>query len=235
MSITNTNSIESPATKYWEWKNGEFNYYLKEAKENRTVPSLKFIVLNQTSFVSGWHDKSESGIYSNFVQDLKNQKLTVKSFKGYKIAEGFYSEIKEKLEGGRFTKGIFIWNLEDKQIQHLSIKGGALTALISLKPRFKDGFGYSVTKNPVQQKKGATKFWIPEFTKIEVDVADYEEALEAGKIVDKYISEYFDSKKIESQQEAVVDELDGQVFEDPNVDDFITPDLDFSMGTELYK
>lgn len=213
MSITNQNTLTSPAVKYWEWKNGEFSYYVKEKAEIRTTPNLKFIVLNQTSFISGWHDKSESGIYSNFVQDLKNQKLTVKSFKGYKIIEGLYSEIKEKLEGGKFTKGIFIWNLEDKEIQHLAIKGGALTALINLKPRFKDGFGYNVTKNPEVQKKGATKFYIPDFTKIDIDIADYEEALEAGKIVDKYIAEYFEARGLESQHEATIDEVVGTVFE----------------------
>lgn len=223
MSITQTQTIESPAGKYWDWKNGQFTHYNKEVKENRTVESLKFIVLNQTSFISGWHDKSESGIYSNFVQDLKNQKLTVKSFKGYKIIEGIYSEIKDKLEGGRFTKGIFIYNLESKAIEHLAIKGGALTALINLKPRFKDGFAYEVTKNSEMQKKGATKFYIPEFTKIEVDMEDFNQALESGKVVDEYISQYFDSKKIQSQHEAIEE----TVFENPPIDDDFTPNFDF--------
>jgi hypothetical protein len=55
-------------------------YYDKEAKKNVDVGAdFTFILLDQLASVRGWHDDSNSGIYSNEVKDTTQEALVVKA------------------------------------------------------------------------------------------------------------------------------------------------------------
>jgi len=234
MSITDLkNKLETPATKYWEWSGsqGKFFFYDKEKKDKFYQDSLLFIILNQTSFIKGWSDQESVGIYSNFIKDFKTQKLTVKTFNNNLIAEGLYSEIKDKIKsaGASYNKGVFIYNLESKEIEHITFKGSSLTPIIELKNKFKDGNCISLTKNPEPKKKGATIYFEP-LAKVKVmEVDDFETALLKGEIVDDYIKNYFKQKnydqKIEEEAKIIEEEIDIEniTFEEPqHPDTYVT-------------
>ena len=73
----------NPAARWYEWngETGTVRYYDKEAKKNIDVPlPFTFLLLDELACVKGWHDPSQSGIYSNEVRDTTKDKLLVKAF-----------------------------------------------------------------------------------------------------------------------------------------------------------
>lgn len=129
------NSTPNPAVRWFEWngEHGLVRYYDKDTKKNVDVGAdFKFMLLDQLGSVRGWHDASESGIYSNEVKDTRADVLIVKAFKYGTIAEGFYQDIKLKVNaaGGQFTTNCYIaFKMDNKlTIGSLRIKGAALGA-----------------------------------------------------------------------------------------------------------
>ena len=116
MSRSNpTDNTPNPCTRWYEWDgaNGGVRYYDKEAKKNIPVPdSFVFILLDELGTIKGWHDASDSGIYSNEVRDTKQETLLVKSFKGGVLAEGLYANIRDRVTskavGGKFSMSCYI-------------------------------------------------------------------------------------------------------------------------------
>jgi len=203
---------ETPVKKYWNYKagSGEFTRYDKEKAANFTTDSLTFIVLEQVSFISGFHEKTNSGIISNFVLNTKEQDLKVRTFGGLEIANGKYQEIKDQIKvvGGKFTKGYFVYNTETKEIEHIAFSGAGLgnpEEPQKNRIKIKNAFKYKVEKGD-PQKKGASKFYYPKWEKIiNIDVEEYEEALAKARIVDDYIADYFGRSKTEEPVEEVTE------------------------------
>jgi hypothetical protein len=112
-SNPNENTNPNPSTRWFEW-NGEkgiVRYYDKDAKQNVDVGSdFTFILLDELGSVRGWHDASDSGIYSNEVKDTRQEAMVVKSFKGGTLAEGIYRDIKDRVNalGGQFNANCYI-------------------------------------------------------------------------------------------------------------------------------
>ena len=107
------NGLTNPAVRWYEWngEHGTVRYYDKDAKQNVEVGSdFTFMLLDQLGSVRGWHDASESGIYSNEVKDTRQEVLVVKSFKGGVLAEGIYKDIKDRINtlGGQFVANCYI-------------------------------------------------------------------------------------------------------------------------------
>src|SRR5689334_2515222 len=107
------NSNPNPATRRFEWngEKGTVRYYDKDAKQNVEVGSdFTFILLYQLGSVGGWHDASDSGIYSNEVKDTRQEAFVVKAFKGGVLAEGIYQSIKDRVGtlGGQFVAKLYI-------------------------------------------------------------------------------------------------------------------------------
>ena len=105
-------TIKNPATKFIEWKSSKkaFQFYDKEAEETVEIKlPIEFVILDELSTIKGWHEETESGIYSNEVHSLQNEDLNVRSFKGGDLISGKYSEIKEliKAKGGKYTKSVY--------------------------------------------------------------------------------------------------------------------------------
>lgn len=193
-------SSEKPAAKYLEWasEQGQFKYYDKAKGENVFLDPKElggFVVLMQFHTVKGWHDASQSSIYSNEVKLIGTQELEVKSFKGGLIAKGLYKEIKERITaaGGHYVKSVYI--LVGEHIYNLQLKGAVVQewgeAFNKCQQRFADE--YVVVDSVEKRKKGRVEYTVPIFKfrrVIDNDMASlsdekYEELAERLKIRDE--------------------------------------------------
>jgi hypothetical protein len=202
---------ETPVKKYWKYKagSGEFTRWDKEKSTNFTTDSLTFILLEQCSFISGFYSKSEKGvgIISNFVLNTKEQDLNVKTFDGLEIAKGKYQEIKDtvKANGGKYTKGYFIYNLASKEIEHIAFSGAGLgdpTTPAKERVKIKNAFKYKVEKGVLTKNK-ASKFYYPVWSPIlDIGIEEFDIAQAKAKVIDDYIADYFGrAKTIEEPKE----------------------------------
>jgi hypothetical protein len=116
MSRSNPNTeMSNPCTRWFEWSGsqGEIKYYDKEAEKTVFLGSkFGFMVLDTLSLITGYNKRMKSGITSNEVRDSRHEPFTVRYFKGDTIAEGLYSEIKDKVTsksvGGKWTTNLYI-------------------------------------------------------------------------------------------------------------------------------
>ena len=118
---------QRPTNIYLEWKSNDrcFSYWDNEAKENVALElPQKFLFLQHYHTVKGWDNGSESKIYSNEVYFIGKEEMNVRSYKGGGIVKGIYKEIKDKLNGGRYHRSIYVM-LEDGTIANISLKGAA--------------------------------------------------------------------------------------------------------------
>jgi len=187
----------NPSTKFIEWKSNDkcFSYYDKEEQKNISIPlPFKFLVLDELHTIKGWNDATSSAIYSNEVKFISKETLTVKPFKGNEIAKGLYKDIKEKIvaAGGHYTKSIYIM-LEDGSLANIQLKGSAVQKWgdFTQKTRNRLPDEWVQVASALDGKKGAVKFWTPEFTffkslsESEMDLAD-----EAFNILEAYLKAY---------------------------------------------
>lgn len=207
----------NPSTKFIEWKSNDksFAYYDKEAGENKTIPlPFTFLVLDELHTIKGWNDASSSSIYSNEVKFISKEPLTVKPFKGNEIAKGLYKDIKEKVvsAGGHYTKSIYIM-LEDGSLANIQLKGSAVQKWGDFTQKTKDRLPdeWVQVKSALEGKKGAVKFWTPEFsfykslTEDEANQAD-----EAFNTLETYLKTYLVKAEpiIEDVDDIEEDDLD---------------------------
>jgi len=184
-------SNPNPAARFLEWDSNQgcFKFYSKEKGENIVVKvPFRFVVLKQLHTIKGWHGKSESGIYSNEVENM-NDILHVKSFKGGPIVSGQYKDIKDRLNGGVYFKSIYVM-LQDGSIANISLKGAAVAQwgdfIKKQMSRLPDE--WVVVKGAKEEKNGSVKYTIPVF--------EFEKSLDAsfGEKADKAydtLSDYF--------------------------------------------
>ncbi len=202
MSTSNRRSAfaqpqSNPATKFIDWKSNDkcFSYYDKENQTNVLIPlPFKFLVLDELHTVKGWNDATSSGIFSNEVKFISKEPLTVKPFKGNEIAKGFYKDIKEKIQsaGGHYVKSIYIM-LEDGSLANIQLKGSAVQKWgdFTQKTRNRLPDEWVQVKSALEGKKGAVKFFTPEFSFLqslnsdEANLAD-----EAFNILEAYLKAY---------------------------------------------
>lgn len=174
---TETSKSSNPTSKYLDWKSNDkaFEYYDKNAGEKVKVGlPLKFVFLQHYHTVKGWHDPSESNIYSNEVFYIGSEQMTVRSFGNKKknlpaveIASGIYTEMKPKIisAGGKYHRSVYVM-LEDGTIANLSFKGAVVREWSDFMEKNKnlvDGQWIEVN-SAKDQKKGSIKYSTPEFT-----------------------------------------------------------------------
>jgi hypothetical protein len=161
-------SSEKPAAKYLEWasEQGKFKYYDKAKGENILIDMPRFLVLMQFHTVKGWHDSSQSSIYSNEVKLISSQEMEVKAFKGGLIAKGIYKEIKERITaaGGHYVKSVYVMTV-DGEVWNLQLKGAVVQewgeVFNKCQSRFADEW---VTLDKVdKRKKGRVEYTVPVF------------------------------------------------------------------------
>ena len=201
----------NPATKFLSWKSNDkcFEYYDKQNEKKVEVElPFKFLFLEHYHTVKGWHNASESGIYSNEVYSIGSEELNVKAFKGGEIANGLYKETKQSIlsAGGKYHRSVYVM-LEDGSIVNLSFKGSAVSS-------YSDFYGdnnhlldnqWILVEDVTDGKKGSIKYSTPNFTLgANLSKAENDKADEAAKILQNHINTY-NSKEVEVVAEEVTD------------------------------
>lgn len=206
------NGASNPATRWFEWsgEHGVVRYYDKEAKRSVDIGAdFGFVLLDQLGSVRGWHDASDSGIYSNEVKDTRQETLIVKAFKGGTIAEGIYKDIKDRVNsaGGRFHASLYIAFKDehgDLQIGNLRIKGAALQAWME----FTKAHRAEVYKKGVkiagytEDKKGRITYRMPAFKIVELSEATNQIAVALDAQLQEFLSVYLKRTKREQVEAA---------------------------------
>lgn len=162
---------KSPVKKYLKWDSAEksFKYYDKEANKNVYVGiPVKFISLKEMATIGGFHEPSQSGIYSNELPTsaLKTKELTVKTFKGITIAQGIYGDIKPNLAAAGAKFAISLYAMLNGELVCISLMGSSFSAWYDFAGENRKDFLSNTIeiKATVDKKKGATKYSEPVFT-----------------------------------------------------------------------
>ena len=208
-TLNQTEGSANPATKFLQWKSNDkcFAYYDKDKAENVQVKlPFKFQFLEHFHTVKGWHDASESGIYSNEVKFTSKETLKVKSFKGGDIADGLYSDIRGKVRdaGGKYHRSIYVID-ESGNVINLQIKGAVVSSYSDFckeNEATKFESNWIVINSCEDKKKGATKYSVPifeigdVFTNAEKQLAD-----EKYKDIVSYFDRYTKDVEVEIEEE----------------------------------
>lgn len=238
-SNPNENSNPNPAKRWFEW-NGEkglVRYYDKDAKQNVDVGSdFTFILLDQLGSVRGWHDASDSAIYSNEVKDTRQEALVVKAFKGGTLAEGIYKDIKDrvKAEGGQFVTNCYIAfkNGGGLEIGSLRFKGAALGSWMEFcKEHRADLYKKAVRINGFTSgKKGRITFCMPVLELKDISPDTDKAAIVLDQELQEFFASYFNRTK-RDQADAHDDEADTEQpendFDDRPGDELTDDDIPF--------
>lgn len=228
MSRSNpVDGIKNPATRWFDWAGGNeggyFKFYDKDAKQNVKVPlPFTFLLLDELSTIKGWHEASESGIYSNEVRDTRQETLVVRAFKGGELASGIYTSIRDSViaKGGHYVASLYLAYKEGDELRigNLSLKGAAAGAWMEFKrasPSRKDSAGKSVRGYFVdavkiaefeQAKKGATVYRVPKFALSPVSEATNQQAAALDLELQSFLSEYLKRPKAEAATPAQAQE-----------------------------
>lgn len=201
MSRSNPNvNAPNPAVRLFEWngEHGTVRFYDKDAKQNTDVPlPFAFLLLDELASVRGWHDASESGIYSNEVRDTRTDILVVKSFKGGTLADGLYKDIKDRVNtlGGQFVANCYIAFKQNGAlaIGSMRFKGSALGAWMEYRKAHRgdlynkaiDITGYT------EGKKGRIVFRVPTFAAREVSAEMNNAAVALDHELQEWLTGYF--------------------------------------------
>jgi len=229
MSRSNpTERTSNPAAKFFEWngEHGTLSYYDRAQKKNIPV-ALPFVwlLLDELATVKGWSDASDSGIYANEVKDTKADVMVVKSFKGGVIAQGFYANIRDRVNaaGGNFTASLYCAYKDaggPLTLGNISFRGAALNAWIE----FRKAHSSEVLKKAIriagfgEGKKGKVTFRFPKFviqdTTPETDAA----ATELDKGLQEYLTKYLGKTKAEQVTMQTAAHSDEPPLEEPPID-----------------
>jgi hypothetical protein len=199
-----TDLAVNPATRWFEWngEHGGVRYYDRDLKKNVEVPTpFTFVLLDELGSVRGWHDASQSGIYSNEVRDTRQDVLVVKAFKGGTLAEGLYQAIKDRVNvmGGRFTANCYIGYKSDRGLALGSIKfkGGTLGAWMEFRKAHRaDLYSQAVEiTGYTEGKKGRVVFRVPTFRLKALSPDSNTQAIDLDKELQAYLDVYLAKTK----------------------------------------
>ena len=189
--------IQSPVKKYLSWSSNEkcFTYWDKEAKENKKLSlPVKFIHYDEFATIKGWHDPSNSGIYSNEVKSTKTEKLVVRTFSNKILADGLYQDIKPSVNSAGGDYHVSLYAEMNGEIINISLKGAALGTWSNFSKDHRKFFlgSYINVIGAQDEKKGSVKYSVPVFQvgdKIEDSVSQ-----NSDKNYDELVS-YFKARK----------------------------------------
>lgn len=235
MSRSNpTETSSNPCTRWFEWAGGAdggfVRYYNKDAAESVNVgEKFTFMLLDELASVKGWHDPSDSGIYSNEVRDTRQDVLVVKSFKGGELAAGLYAQIRDRVGnlGGHFHASCYIAykDGEGYKLGNLGFKGAALMAWMEFKKKAgrKDGRpAYYVDAVRIhgheEGQKGRVVYRIPRFALAAVSEDANAEAATLDQDLQSFLSEYLKRTRVdqaENTKDAVAPEREVQREREP--------------------
>lgn len=160
----------NPCKKFMSWSSNDkcFTYYDKEQQENIKVElPIKFIKLKELSTVKGWHNGSNSGIYSNEVVNISAEPLNVRAFKGGELTKGLYKDIKDDVikQGGHYERSIYMID-GTGELMNIALKGsGVKTWTDFLEKNGHDRLlnEWVIVDEAIDMKKGAVSYSVPSF------------------------------------------------------------------------
>lgn len=165
----NSEAVKSPVTKYVTWSSNDkcFSYYDRDSKMNVQMKlPVKIIHCRDFASIKGFHDLSNSSIYSNEVSSTKTEQLTVRAFKGGELIKGLYADIKLKVKelGGKYNMSMYA--VVDGELVNLSIGGAILQhwSEFSKENRGKLLANYVEVNSALDLKKGSVKYSVPVFS-----------------------------------------------------------------------
>ena len=209
MSLSNPHEKgqPNPSTRWFEWQGeqGIIRYYDKETKQTVIVEQpFTFIVLDELGGIGGWHDASQSGIYSNEVKDTRQDVLIVRAFKGGTLAEGIYRDIKDRVHsfGGTFNTICYI-AFKDKdgelKIGAFRLKGASLASWMEFRKQHRNDFYSKAVKISgfTEGKKGRIVYRTPSFSTVDISQDTIKHAVELDKQLQTYLKGYLSRNKSE--------------------------------------
>ncbi len=212
------NTTPNPAVRWFEWNGeaGTVRYYDKDLKKNVDCGSdFRFLLLDQLASVRGWHEPSQSGIYSNEVKDTRADVLIVKSFKGGTLAQGLYTDIKDRANavGGQFVANCYIGFKQDGALAlgSMRFKGAALGAWMEFsKAHRADLFKRAVRINGFTEgKKGRITFRMPILSMVDTSAETNAAAEDLDRVLQEFLKGYLGrntQERVETSAQHVRDE-----------------------------
>jgi hypothetical protein len=217
MSRSNpTETSSNPCTRWFEWAGGSdggfVRYYDKDAEKSVSVgDKFTFLLLDELAAVKGWHDASDSGIYSNEVRDTRQDVLVVKSYKGGELASGLYAQIRDRVGnlGGHFHASCYIAykDGDEYKLGNLGIKGAALNTWVEFKKQAgrKDGRpAYYVDAVRIhgydEGTKGRVTYRVPRFSLAAVSEDANDKAVALDKELQSFLSEYLKRARVDQAE-----------------------------------
>lgn len=228
--------LANPSTRWFEW-NGEkglVRYYDRDKKENVDVPlPFAFLLLDELASVRGWHDPSQSGIYSNEVRDTTQAVMVVKSFKGGTIAEGKYREIKDRVNaaGGDYTANCYIAFKQGDghyDIGSIRFKGAALGAWMEFRKANRSGIYKQAIRitSYAEGKKGKVVFRVPVFALLNVSAEAEESAVTLDKELQEFLTAYLNRNKRDQADDGARHVTDEEIAADNHNEPLAITDAD---------
>ena len=201
------NNVPNPSTRWFDFsgKTGTVTYYDKETKETVDLgEKFVFILLDSLSAVKGWHDASDSRIFSNEVRDTKRETLVVKAFAGGILAEGLYANIRDRVKahGGHYVQSCYIAYKDAAghlAIGNIGFKGAALMAWSDFCKANRSAIDKKAVKinGFTEGKKGSITYRMPNFEIAEVSDAGNAEAEVLADVLRNYYKDYFAKNRTE--------------------------------------
>ncbi len=188
--------LENPCKKFIDFKSdkGQFFFYDKENEVQMELPlPIYFVVLDELSTISGYNKKNDCGIYSNEVHRTTDEIFRVKTFKGGESIIGMYADIKDSIKalGGKYTKSVYALLIKDggeTELVNFKFKGAAFSAWLD-KTMDADKVVVGII-NTFEEKNGNTTYRVPVFKPFKLTSELNEKAIEADKVLQKYLKEY---------------------------------------------
>ena len=213
MSLSKPTTSSNPATKFIQFKKGKWVYYDKVAEEELELSTpFFFAILDQLHTVKGWSDQHQSSIYSNEIKNF-NEKLHVRSFKGYIDIIGFYHDIKGEITiaGGRYCKSVYAMLFDKeghRELVNFQLTGSSFGAF--LEADIKDQTQVvEVTGETIPKKKGATEYVVPVFKKYKMSDEILKDGIEMDEVLQGYLDSYKNKdESVKVEQEALAQEAD---------------------------
>lgn len=216
MSRSNpTDRSSNPSARWFEWdgENGGVRYYDKALSKNVEIgDKMTFILLDELATIKGWHNDSDSGIYSNEVKDTVQETMIVKAFKGGVIAQGFYRQIRDRVAaaGGKFVNNCYIAfkEADNLKIGSLQFKGAALNAWVEFKKAHRSDLykkAVAIT-GKTEGKKGKITYCIPVFAIRDITDDTNEAATALDRELQTYMKAYFQRSRVDQVAQPPKDE-----------------------------
>lgn len=199
-----TNTVKSPAERYFEWSSKEksFKYWNGEKNVNVKLP-FTFMVLDQRTAIGGFNPNKNTGNHSNEIEDLRSEKLTVWSGKEKVLDNKLYEEFSKEMFasfGGKFQKNVYIAFKEGKEykIGVINFVGSSVGAWIEHSKDNKVMEGAVTVGSSKEQKKMGNTFNTPVFEK----TTTTEAAEKAVMDLIPGLKEYFDARGSKKSEKA---------------------------------